>query len=213
MRRFGVIAVLVLALLAGDAIARGVAQSAIEAGVEAKVQGVGSVRARIHSFPFTGRLLVGGRVSELDLELDEVAGHGIQVGRLVVEARGLTLDRGVLLGKGHVRLTGVDAVTVRATITEAEIRSLTHADVRLLPGRATVTVRGRTLAAAVTVAGGRIRLTVAGIPALTVPVPDAGLLPCAVGVAVVAGAVEGSCTSDHLPQIVVDAVGSVALRG
>ena len=210
MRRLIVVAVVLVALVGVDAIAKGAAESAIESGVKAKVQGVATVQARIHSFPFTGRLLLSGQVSTLDLELDQVVGHGIAVAALGVHATGLELDRNVLLGKHHVRITAVDSVTVRATITEAEIRALTHADVRLVPGHATVTIAGRTLDATVSVSGGRIRLAVGSLPALTVPAPDSGLFPCAIEAVVVAGALEASCTSDHLPQIVIDAVGSVA---
>ena len=212
MRRLIVVAVVLVALVGVDALARASAESAIESGVKAKVQGVASVQAHIHSFPFTGRLLLAGQVSTLDLELDQVVGHGIDVAALGVHASGLELDRNVLLGKHHVRITGVHAVTVRATITEAEIRTLTHADVHLVPGHATVTIAGRTLDAAVQVSGGRIRLSVGSLPALTVPAPDAGLFPCAIQAEVVAGALEASCTSDHLPQIVIDAVGSVDLQ-
>jgi hypothetical protein len=212
VRRLVLIGVLVLALVAGDAVARSAAQSAIESGVKANVQGVATVHARIHSFPFSGRLLAAGQISRLDLDLDQVAGHGIEVAKLAVRATGLRLDRNVLLGKAHVRITGVDSVSVTATITEDEIRTLTHADVRLLPGRATVTVAGRTLTAGVTAASGRIRLTVAGLATITVPAPDAVLFPCTIEMRVITGAVQASCTSDHLPTIVIDAVGSVDLK-
>ncbi|MCU1380464.1 MAG: hypothetical protein JWN29_3447 [Acidimicrobiales bacterium] len=212
MRKLLVLGVLVALLLVGDLAARSVAESAVESGVRSRVQGVGAVDAQIHSFPFTGRLVAQGKVSTLDLRLSEVTGHGIDVAWVRLEAKGLKLDRNVLLGSAHVRITGVDTVTVTANITEAEIRKATGADVRLLDGKAQVTAAGVTATADVTVSDGKIRLEVAGLPVLTVPVPDNALLPCPVQARVVAGAVLASCTAHQLPGIVVDAIGSVDLR-
>jgi hypothetical protein len=212
MRKLLLVVVLVAVLLVGDLAAKSVAESAVESGVRSRVQGVGAVDAQIHSFPFTGRLLASGEVSTLDLRLSDVTGHGIDLAWLRLEAKGLKLDRNVLLGSAHVRITAVDTVTVTADITEAEIRKVTGADVRLLDGKAQVSAAGVTATADVTVTGGKIRLAVAGVPALTVPVPDNALLPCAVQARVVVGAVLASCTAHQLPGIVVDAVGSVDLR-
>jgi hypothetical protein len=212
VRKLVVLAVVLVALVAGDAVAKSAATSAIESGVKAKVLGVASVHASIHSFPFTGRLLAAGEVSRLDLELDQVAGHGVDVAELGIRATDLELDRNVLLGKAHVRITGVHRVTVSATITEAEVRALTHADVHLLADRATVTVAGRTLTAGVDASAGHIRLSLGGLPALSIPEPDTALFPCTIEVKVVTGALRAVCTSDRLPQIVIDAVGSVDLR-
>jgi hypothetical protein len=212
MRKLLVLAVLVAVLLVGDVLARSAAESAVETGVRSKVAGVGSVEARIDSFPFTGRLLAQGQVSNLDLRLSDVTGHGIDVATLRLEAVGLVLDRSVLFG-GKVRVKRVDRVTVTATIDEAQISQATGAEVELLDGgRARVTYRGVTATARVTVSDGAIRFTAGGLPALTVPVPDSDLLPCEVDATVVDGAVLASCTADHLPAIVLRAVGTVDLQ-
>jgi hypothetical protein len=211
VRKLLVLGVLVAILLVGDLVARSAAESAVEKGVRSKVQGVASVEARIRSFPFTGRLLAQGKVSTLDLRLAEVTGHGIDVAQLRVEAEGLELDRSLLFG-GQVRVKGVDRVTVTASITEAEVRDLTGADVRLHDGKAEVTASGVTVGADVTVQDGKIRLTAGTVGVLSVSVPDSDLLPCAVDARAVEGAILASCTADHLPDIVLRAVGTVDLR-
>jgi hypothetical protein len=211
VRKLLLLGVLVAVLLAVDLLARAAAETAVEDGVRAKVQGVGSVDARIHSFPFTGRLLAQGEVATLDLRLSDVTGHGIDVARLRLLTRGLELDRRLLVG-GKVKVERVDEVTVTATITEAEVRELTGADVRLHEGRADVTAAGVTVGATVVVQAGQIRLGAGSIGVLRVPVPDSELLPCAVDARVVEGAILASCTADHLPDIVLRAVGTVDLQ-
>ena len=206
-----VLGVLVALLLVGDLAARSAAESAVEKGVRAKVAGVASVDARIDSFPFTGRLLGQGKVSKLDLRLTDVTGHGIDVAWLRLQVDGLELDRSVLFG-GKVRIKHVDQVRVTADIGQAQISAATGAEVHLLDGgKAEVTYKGVTATADVAVVDGAIRFTAAGLPALSVPVPDSDLLPCAVDATVVEGAVLASCTADHLPTIVVRAVGTVDL--
>ncbi|MCU1484799.1 MAG: hypothetical protein JWN67_1545 [Actinomycetia bacterium] len=212
MRKLIVLAVLVAVLVAGDLAAKSLAESAVESGVRSKVQGVGSVDAQIHSIPFTGRLLFQGRVSTLDLRLTDVTGHGIDVAWLRLEATGLELDRSVLMGDSHVRIKGVDSVAVTANITEDQVRRATGADVRLLDGRAQVTVGGITSTAEVAVVDGKIGFTVGNAQVFSVPVPDSDLLPCPIDARVVKGAILASCTADHLPDIVVKAVGTVDLQ-
>ncbi|MCU1484313.1 MAG: hypothetical protein JWN67_1059 [Actinomycetia bacterium] len=212
MRKLLVLAVLVAVLLVGDLAARSAAESAVEKGVRAKVSGVASVDAQIHSFPFTGRLLGQGKVSTLDLRLTDVTGHGIDVAWLRMETKGLELDRSVLFG-GKVRIKHVDSVTVTANISQDQVSKATGAQVELLDGgKARITYKGVTATADVAVVDGSMRFTAAGLPALTVPLPDSDLLPCAVDATVVQGAVLASCTADHLPAIVVRAVGTVDLQ-
>lgn len=211
MRKLVVLAVLLTALWFGDVLARSTAESAVESGIRSQVRGVGDVDAQIRSFPFTVRLLAAGEVSTLDLRLSEVVGRGIDVAWLRLRVDGLRLERRVLLG-GRARITHVDEVTATANITEADVRAATGADVRLLDGRASLTVAGVTREAEIRVADGRIHLAVAGFPSFSLPVPGNELLPCEVNARVVVGALLAECTSDRLPPIVVEAIGSVDLR-
>lgn len=212
MRKLIVLAVLVGALVLGDVLAKSAAESAVESGLRSQVEGVGAVDAQITSFPFTVRLLAAGEVSTLDLRLSDVVGRGIDLAWLRLRVDGLRLDRSVVFG-GDARITDVDRVSVTANITEEDVREATGADVRLFDGRATVTAAGVTTDAEVTVADGRIRISVAGLPPYSLPVPGNELLPCAIDARVVKGALLAECSTDRLPAIVLDAVGSVDLRG
>lgn len=209
---FLLLAVVLVALYVGDVLARSAAESEVESGIRSSVEGVGGVDARIRSFPFTVRLAAAGQVSTLDIRLTDVVGRGIDVASLRLRIEGLRLERRVLLG-GRARITDVDEVTVTASITEAEVRAATGIDVRLLDGRASVTVAGVTADAEVTVTEGRIELRAGGLPAISVPVPGDELLPCAVSARVVVGALLAECTTDRLPPIVIEAIGSVDLGG
>ena len=175
MRKLLVLGVLVALLLLGDTLAKAFAESAVESGIEAKVQGVTSVDAQIRSFPFTGRLVASGEVSELDLRLTGITGHGVDVAWLRLQTKGLALDRGVVFG-GKVRIRKVDQVTVTANITEDEVRKVTGANVELHDGTASVEGGGISAAATVVVRDGKILLTVGALPSLAVPVPDLSLI-------------------------------------
>ena len=203
---------LVALFVIGDVAAKHFAESAIADQIHAHVKGIGTVNASIHSFPFVGRLVVQGKVSRLDLTLTDVTGHGIDVARLDVDANDIELDRSALVGSDSAKINGIGSMTVTATISEATVRALAHADVHLLDGRATVTVAGQTLDATATAENGHLRLAAAKGPAITVPVPDASLLPCQIVVAIKPGALRLSCTATTLPQLVIDAIGGVDLR-
>jgi len=214
LRKLLLVSVLaIVALLAiGDFAAKHAAEHAIASEAKSHMAGVGSVKATISSFPFVGRLLVQAKVSKLDLALSDVTGHGIDVAHLDVLGRNIELDRSALVGSQHVKIKGLDSMTVTATISEATVRALTKADVRLLDGKATVTVLGKTVDATATVQGGSIRLVVASTPVASLPVPDSSLLPCQVALRITPGALQLACTATTLPKLVVDAVGSISLR-
>lgn len=211
MRKLLVLAVVVIGMVIADVVVRTTAESALADGIRDNTVGVGSVTADIDSFPFTGRLLAGGHVSKVDVRLDDVTGYGIDVAQLRIEAFGLVLGRRALYG-GGVRIEDVDSVTVTAVITEGAIRAVTGADVRLRPGRAEVTVRGVTFTATAAVVAGTIRLTIDPLPAVSVPLPTSDLVPCTLAARVEEAQVVATCTADHLPTIVTDAVGTVPIR-
>jgi hypothetical protein len=212
VRKLGLLVLVVVMLLAIDELAKAFSSRTIASAMQDKVQGVSSVDADIDSFPFLGRLLVQGSVSELDVTFRNVTGHGIEVAQLRFEAKRLELDRGVLFSRRNVRLRDVDSVTAEATITEEQIRKVTGADVRLADGQATVSAGGATATATIKVIEGRVRMEVGSLPAISIPVPDAELLPCAVEAEVVENALELTCTFQDLPAIVVDAIGAASLQ-
>ena len=185
LRKLVLLALVGAVAVVGDLVAEQRAEAAVEAAIESRVERVGSVDAAVTSFPFLGRLAASGRVEQLELHLRDVAEQSVTVADLYVDARGIRLSRQVLLGESRVRITDVDSVAARMTVTEDEIRRATGVPVELEPG----------------------------MPVPDVPLPATDLLPCEPEVEVVQDAVEASCTADRLPRIVVDAVGSTELRG
>ena len=206
------LAAMVALLAIGDIAAKHFAETQIASQVRKHTTGVVGVKASISSFPFLGHLIVQGKVPKLDLAMTDVSGHGIDVARLDVVAKNIVLDRTALTGGEHVKIKGLDSMTVTAVISEATIRAMTHADVHLLDGKATLTLLGRTVDAGVSVQGKGVRIAVTPQLGTTVPLPDTNLLPCQVAVRVVPGALQLSCTATTLPQLVIDAVGAVDLR-
>lgn len=199
-------AVLVVAVLV-DASAEARAEEEVVVAVRNGVGEVGEVEAEIDSFPFIGRLLLQERVPTLRVRLTDIGGYGLDVAELRVVAQEIRLDRDVLL-QGEVKVTGVGHVRAEAVITAAEVSRATGAEIELLAGgQARVTVRGITATANAEVADGQIRFAVAGLPAIALPLPATGLLPCAPDVEVVAGALLASCEAERLPQILLDVLG------
>jgi hypothetical protein len=195
------LAVVVVALVIGDRAAKGYAESAVEASVRREVAQVGAVDASISSFPFVGRLLVLGEVSRFRLTLDDVVGRGVPVAELRLDVDGIRFDR-QSLRRGHdVEVTGTDTVRVTARITRDGLQTVLGP----AAGPALTLADGASLR----IADGRVQLG-AG---LAIPLPPADLLPCDASATVVHQAIEIQCVSDHLPPIVLDAIGSAALRG
>jgi hypothetical protein len=204
----GIVGLLVL----GDRAAKGAAESAIASEVAKRTPGAGSVDAEISSFPFVGRLVLQGKVPKLALTIDRVTGHGIDVSELRVLVRDLEIDRSAVAG-GKPEIIAIDSMTVAATISEATVRAVSGADVRLLDDRVAVSVAGQTVEGKAVVRDGRIAVDTFGGPLpFGIPVPDTGLLPCTPEVTVTTGALRLACTAESLPQIVVDAIGAATLR-
>jgi hypothetical protein len=195
-----VLVALVVGLLVGDVGAKRYAESSIETAVRREIEGVSGVDASISSFPFVGRLLVQGRVSHVSLTLDDVVGHQIPVDELRLDVDGLELDRRSLLDSQHVEITGVDHVRFRARITRANVESVL--------GPLTDVAFTLTDGATLRVADGHVQLG----PGVSFPLPGSEVVPCDATAHVEHDEVVVECASDRLPQILLDAVGSLELR-
>lgn len=203
-------AVVVVVLIVGDVVVRLVVQDQMAKAVKQNVSGVQSVSASISSFPFLGWLAVNGSVDKVSIRLEGVTTDQIDISQLRASAHGLHLDRGDL-SHGKITVTRVSSVDVHAVLTDAELSRAAGVPVQVSPSAASVTIGGRTVHVQATVSGRKLRLGVAGISA-TVTLPSTDLLPCAPTAQLGDGTVTLSCTADHLPPIVVRAIGSVDLR-
>lgn len=193
-------AVVVAILLLGvDFAARAVVEGRIEDRARDEAPGVGSVRARIASFPFLPPLLAFGSVSAVDVRLDQVPTRSVQLTALEVGLRGVEVDRDVLL-QGETRLNHIDRGTVSVELDSGSLSralrvpvTIAGGEVRTRTGPGQVRARpdvGRDGALLLRVGGQNLRLALA----------RTRLLPCAATTATVVGdRVRLSCQVDEVP--------------
>lgn len=203
-----VLAAVLVGAVVVDAAAESRAEEEVVVAIRNGVGDVAEVEAGIDSFPFLGKLLLQERVPTLRVRLTEVGGYGLDVAELRVVAHDIRLDRDVLR-RGEVRVTGVGRVRAEARIGEAAIRQAAGVDLELLAGgQARVTVQGVTATADAEVVDGQIRFVVDPLPAITLPLPATGLLPCQPQVEVVEDALLAWCEAERLPDILVEVIGA-----
>lgn len=210
---------LVLAVLAGLVAltaAEVVVPPRIEQGVEERVARevpeAGSVDATLRSFPVVARVLGTGRMEHLVVVLDDVARPEVRVDSVRVDVRGIEVSRQALVD-GEVDLERIDSAALMATITEEDLEETLPgnvADLRLLPGRAEVTVAGQTVGSDVAVRDGRVVFDLGPLGDAGVALPGREFFPCPLEGEVVHGAVQLFCTLDEVPPYLLRRLQSAA---
>ncbi len=198
-----------LALLGGaDAFAKSWAESQIESRARAESAGA-SASADIDSFPFLGKLLLSGDAGDIELRMREVAAQQIKFSRVSIALQQVKLDRGKLFS-GEAEVQSIDKGVITMGFTAADLGAAVKMPVTIDDGRISVTVRGQTVSAVPqATAEGSLRLTVTGLPPVTVPIPRTRLVSCAVSKVVVDGGVlEASCTIEEIPPALLRAAQS-----
>ena len=105
MRKLLVAAVLVVLLLvAADFAARQVAEEQIAERVAASEGVQGQARVEITSFPFLGRLLASGTVTDLSVAVDEVRAERVRFATVAVDLDRVRISRSDLLSDRRVVL-------------------------------------------------------------------------------------------------------------
>ena len=190
-------------LVAGDVVARSVAESQIRDRVVVAAGPAGETSARITSFPFLGRLLTAGDVSRIRVAATDVTVEGLTLARVAVDLRGVTLDRDRLLAEQKVVLTDLASGTATAEITAEQLSERIGLAVTLEQGRARVRVAGQTLTADASVSDNRLRLTVAGFDVPALRIPRLPLLPCVADAEILPGRIRLTCSVDRVPAELV----------
>jgi len=199
------LAVLVLLLLiagllvAADLTARRVAEDELAARVKAAAPTATSATAEVRSFPFLGRLLVSGAVSEVDAAVDGVTVDGLRFDSIAVDLHGVQVDRDQLLRDRRVVLENIQRGRVQARVTQDALTEALGVPVTLGQGTASVTIAGRRVGAGLAVRNGRLIVDVAGFSLPTTHV-TAPLLSCPPDATVVPGEVLLSCEFTGVPQ-------------
>jgi hypothetical protein len=211
MRKLAIAVAVLLVLLVGvDIVTRMWVQEKMASVISHDVPGVRKVRASISSFPFLGRLALQGQVSHVTIDLQGVTLEPVELTDLRASVDGFTMDRGDLLD-GHITVTKVAKVDVRAVFSDADLTKAAGVPVSVASDGVRATSGGRSIAVHVAVVGRDLRLSGGGA-SVTVPIPDSDYLPCSPAVTTGEGEVSLECTSDHLPPVVVRAIGSATLR-
>ena len=98
--------------------------------------------AQISSFPFLGRLLASGEISQVDVAVRDLTVRGVTFASVGVRLRSVEIDRDSLLNDRRVALKSIDHGTAVVEISGSEISRLLGVTVVLEPGQARVRVGG-----------------------------------------------------------------------
>ena len=194
------LAAVVVLLIVGDVVAKAYATAQLKNRAQHAVRGATSSTASITSFPFTGRLLIGGQVPEVRVRVSPVVASRVTFAFVSVDLHDVRVNRNRLINDRKVQLTGLGSGTVTAELTDLEISRLAGTRIRFSPGRVTVSAAGIDATANVQITDGSMSFAGLHIP-LKLKIPRAPLFPCDATSAVVKqGAVDVSCTVHQVPS-------------
>lgn len=201
-------------LVAGDVAARRYATAQLADRISAAVPEASGVHARIHSFPFLGRLVFTRTVPEVGVHIDRLAGvHGVVFTGLDINLTDVVLDTHTLINQRQVRLVRIKQGTVTVSITAQALSDAFGRPVRIAGGAVVVTVLGgRSVAARVGISAQThtLSVTASPLPAMVVPLPNLKLLPCLPAVTLAEGRVDLACTFTRIPDAFVRAASAAA---
>jgi hypothetical protein len=188
-----------------DVAARGVAEDQLRRRVISRVEAsgggpAGSVSAKVSSFPFLGRLLVSGTISEVDVSLADVTVRGVTFASVGVELQSVHIDRDSLVQDRRVALKSIGRGTAVVEISGDEISRLLGVTVVLEDGRARVRVAGQLVTVSARLDGDSLVVGALGLSLPPIPKPPHPLVStCLGGTEIRAGRLRITCSLDHVP--------------
>ncbi len=202
---FLLLAVIAVAALGADIVLKNRAETALVAQVNERVPEATGVRAHIRSFPFVGRLLVSGLVSEVDVTAQHSDAGGVSLHDIRVRTEEVELDADAAKD-GRAVVRSIKRGSVQAELRQAEINArLPRAfQVELQPGSAQVSGPGGTEATLKLTPEGKVQLRIAGRTLLDLALPETKLLPCRPTAAFASGSLLLTCTFTEIPEILRD---------
>lgn len=222
IKKLVVLAVLSGVVLVADVAARSWAEAKLAEQAAAYYPPSSASSASIHSFPFLGRLLVGGDVPGVSLRMENLRSEILTVRRLELDLSDVKVDRGELVA-GRVQVLDVGAGRVEALVDGASLARTVGLDLRFADGEVEIhtTVRGVDVFARgrVTLEGNRLRIEPTSVQGLGLPataltvtyeIPGAELLPCQAEVRPVPEGVLVACGFDDVPPVLLQ--GATAAR-
>lgn len=218
MKKLAIVLVVVVGLLvAADFVVRNQVEGAVADAAHRRVSGVATVRAEIGSFPFVPRLALSGDVTSFVLEFEGVRRDPLPLANLRIDVRDIRLNNESLLHADELHIEDVGSATVSARVSLETLQSFASPlglTLAIEEGRLRLTsAAGVSAEAAVRIDNNTLTVGAGALPLVVLPLPTSDLVPCEAEATVRAGDIELSCTSDHLPQIVIDAVARVDAVG
>lgn len=187
------------ALLVADLVARAWAEGQLRDRVIARVQPEGPVSASISSFPFVGRLLASGTISEVDVAVEDLTVRGVTFAMVGVRLRAVRIDRDAVVQDRRVTLAGIGRGTAVVEISGDEISRLLGVTVLLERGQARVRVGGTLVPVAARIEGSTLVVEAAGLSLPAVEIPPLPLVECLAGTEILPGRLRLTCEVDRVP--------------
>lgn len=212
MRKLLLLAVVLGLLVVADLAAKGVAESQLAGRVQQAAARNGSANASIASFPFLGRLLVSGHVSEVDVGLTDVSVGKLRFASITDRMHDVHVDRDELVSNRRVMIRSIGSGSVTAEIRESELSRAIGVPLQLQQGQAKVSVAGLSLSASFAVRNNQ--LVLGGLGSLPLEplarlaplvIPKAPLLPCVADLEIRPGVLRLACTFDRVPPELIGA--------
>lgn len=198
------LAVVVVGGLGADIVLKNRAESRLAAEIVTRAPGTTGVQARIRSFPFVGRLLVSGRVAQIDVTAQHASPGGVSLFDIRLRVEDVVMDAGeATRGRAVVRSIGRGSLQADLGQDEINARLPKQFQVRLQQGAAVISGPGGA-EGTLTAKDGRVQLRVGGRSVLDLAVPTSALLPCTPVGTFVAGAVRLTCNFTEVPEVLVD---------
>lgn len=164
----------VLLTVAVELLAPPLVEDRIAAHVRDRTAGVVGVEADVGPFPVVARLLATERIGRVGLTLEDVGGLQVEFATVRFGLRDVVLDRAALLD-GDVRVRGVGAGEVTATIDTAALADTLGVPVRIESGQ--LVVGSAEVPVPIDVVGDALALPGADVPAIDLV--DDTFFPCA----------------------------------
>jgi hypothetical protein len=194
------VAIIVAGLAVADIWIRHKVQSEVASHIDSELPG-SHATVSISSFPFVGRLITSGTVPKLTVDVDNVQVDGITFGAIDIVVHQLKVDTSQLTS-AKVVLRSISSGSVTADIPQTSIDQKLGQSLTL--GSGTVSLDGVSVQPSISVSNTAVTLGMAGLPSITVPIPQLSLLPCVSAAVIVPGAVQLSCALSALPPALAD---------
>ena len=193
-------------VVGADVAARGFVSATVSDRAQQEAPAGSTASASVGGFPFLPPWLLGGRVSQASVKVENVQAGALVFAEVDVHLSGVHLDRGRLINNRKARITKIDHGTIRAVLTAEALSNALHVPVKMEGGQITVTVAGTGVVMTPGVQGGRLVLRGSLGRDFSLTIPSSGYVPCVSDVAVENAQLDLSCTIHAVPPALLDAV-------